>query len=179
MKFVNKKEIEFKRGYFTVNNKVMMPASELVYQVNKLANLSDVMKFIAENMDEIKAATDKKEVPTFTPRAMVSIKQTPSTPMLDEYVDKISGIMDEIESSAIFSKSKKIVEEDFPVLMEFAHEDDVLLTDDFNPSYKMMMNPLELNENSIVTFINTVMEARDFIAAVVPYADDKFPELYA
>lgn len=178
MQFINKKDIEFKRGYFVVDDKIMMPTPELVSQVNKLAYLNDVMKFIAENLDEIKAATEKKEVPTFTPQAVVSIKQTPNTPNLDEYVDKISSIMDEIEATAIFAKADKIVTEYFDALLEFAHEEDVLLSESFNHSFKMVMNPLNFDDEKIIDFINTVLEAKDYIALVVPHADEKFPELF-
>ena len=43
----------------------------------------------------------------------------------------------------------------------------------------MMMNPLNFDDEKIIDFINTVFEARDYIALVVPHADDKFPELFA
>lgn len=178
MQFVNKKDIEFKRGYFVVDNKIMMPASKVISEVNKLSDLNDVMNFINDNLDEIKAASEKKEMPKFVPEAKVSIKQTPNTPMLDEYVDKISNIMDEIETATTFAKADKIVENFFANILEFAHEDDVLLTDDFNPTYRMNMNPLNLSDEKIVDFINEVLAARDYIAVVAPCLADVLPELW-
>lgn len=178
MQFVNKKDIEFKRGYFVVDGKIMMPSTRVISEVNKLSDLNDVMQFINDNLDEIKAATEKKEMPVFVPKARVSIKQTPSTPMLDEYVDKISNIMDEIEATTIFAKTNKIVENFFANILEFAHEDDVLLTEDFNPTRKMNMNPLNLSDEKIVDFINTVLAAKDYIAAVAPRVADMLPELW-
>lgn len=178
MKFVNKKDIEFKRGYFVVDNKIMMPATKIISEVNKLSDLNDVMNFINDNLDEIKAASKKKEMPKFVPEAKVSIKQTPNTPTLDEYVDKISNIMDEIEAATTFAKADKIVENFFANILEFAHEDDVLLTDDFNPTHRMNMNPLNLSDEKIVDFINEVLAARDYIAAVAPCLADVLPELW-
>lgn len=178
MQFVNKKDIEFKRGYFIVDGKIMMPATSVISEVNQLSDLNDVMGFIKDNLDEIKAATEKKEMPVFTPKAKVSIKQTPNTPTLDEYVGKISDIMDEIETATIFAKADKIVENFFANLLEFAHEDDVLLTDDFNPTHRMNMNPLSLSDEEIVDFINAVLDAKDYIAAVAPRVVDMFPELW-
>lgn len=178
MQFVNKKEIEFKRGYFVVDNKIMMPASRVISEVNKLSDLNDVMGFINDNIDEIKAASEKKEMPKFVPEAKVSIKQTPNTPTLDEYVDKISNIMDEIETATTFAKADKIVENFFANILEFAHEDDVLLTDDFNPTNRMNMNPLNLSDEKIVDFINEVLAARDYIAAVAPCLAEVLPELW-
>lgn len=179
MQFVNKKDIEFKRGYFIVGTEIMMPTPELVSQVNKLSYLNDVMKFIKDNLDEIESAAEKKEMPVFTPKAKVTIKQTPNTPTLDEYVGKISNIMDEIETTTICAKADKIVVEYFNDLIEFAHEDDILLSESFNAGFKMSMNPLKLSDEDIVDFINAVLEARDHIAAVVPNAAAKFPELWA
>ena len=46
MQFVNKKDIEFKRGYFVVNGKIMMPATSVISEVNQLSELNDVMGFI-------------------------------------------------------------------------------------------------------------------------------------
>ena len=178
MQFVNKKDIEFKRGYFVVDNKIMMPSSNIISEVNILSELNDVMGFINDNLDEIKAATEKKEMPKFTPEAKVSIKQTPNTPTLDEYVDKISNIMDEIETATTFAKADKIVENFFANILEFAHEDDVLLTEDFNPARKMNMNPLNLSDEKIIDFINTVIDAKDYIAAVAPRVADMLPELW-
>lgn len=178
MQFVNKNDIEFKRGYFIVDGKIMMPPTRVISEVNKLSDLNDVMQFINDNLDEIKAATEKKEMPVFMPKARVSIKQTPSTPMLDEYVDKISNIMDEIETATTCAKADKIVGNFFTDLLEFAHEDDVLLTDDFNPTHKMNMNPLNLSDEEIVDFINTVLESKDYIAAVAPCLADVLPELW-
>lgn len=179
MQFVNKKDIEFKRGYFVVDGKIMMPVPKLVSQVNKLSDLNDVMHFINDNLDEIKAATEKKEMPVFVPKAGVRIEQTPDTPMLDEYVDKISNIMDEIETATIFAKSDKIVEEYFSNLLEFAHEDEVLLSETYNASYRMNVDPLNLSDENVVDFISSALEARDYIAAVDKTAHDKFPELWA
>lgn len=178
MQFVNKKDIEFKRGYFVVDNKIMMPATRVISEINKLSDLNDVINFINDNLDEIKDATEKKEMPKFTPRAKVSIKQTPETPTLDEYVDKISTIMDEIEASTTLAKADKIVENSFADLLEFAHEDDVLLTDDFNPTHKMNMNPLNLSDEDIVELINTGLDTRDYIAAVAPCLADVLPEFW-
>lgn len=178
MQFVNKKDIEFKRGYFIVDGKIMMPSTRIISEVNKLSDLNDVMQFINDNLDEIKAATEKKEMPVFMPKARISIKQTPNTPMLDEYVDKISNIMDEIKTATTCAKADKIVENFFTDLIEFAHEDDVLLTDDFNPTHKMNMNPLNLSGEEIVNFINTVLDAKDYIAAVAPCLADVLPELW-
>lgn len=178
MQFVNKKDIEFKRGYFVVDGKIMMPASKVISEVNKLSDLNDVMGFINDNLDEIKAASEKKEMPKFVPEAKVSIKQTPNTPTLDEYVDKISNIMDEIEAATTFSKADKIVENFFADILEFAHEDDVLLTDDFNPTHRMNMNPLNLSDEDIVDLINAVLDAKDYIAAVAPCLADVLPELW-
>lgn len=178
MQFVNKKDIEFKRGYFVVDGKIMMPATRVISEVNKLSDLNDVMGFIKDNLDEIKAASEKKEMPMFMPKAKVSIKQTPNTPTLDEYVDKISNIMDEIETATTFAKADKIVQNFFANLIEFAHEDDVLLTDDFNPTHRMNMNPLNLSDEDIVDFINVVLDARDYIAAVAPCLADVLPELW-
>ncbi len=179
MQFVNKKDIEFKRGYFIVGTEIMMPTPELVSQVNKISYLNDVMAFIKGNLDEIESAAERKEMPVFTPKANVTIKKTPNTPTLDEYVDKISNIMDEIETTTICAKADKIVAEYFNDLIEFAHEDDILLSESFNTNFKMFMNPLELSDEGIVDFINAVLEARDHIAAVLPNAYDKFPELWA
>lgn len=178
MQFVNKKDIEFKRGYFVVDGKIMMPTTGVISEVNKLSDLDDVMEFIKDNLDEIKAASEKKEMPKFMPKAKVSIKQTPNTPTLDEYVDKISNIMDEIEAATIFVKADKIVENFFDNLLEFAHEDDVLLTDDFNPTHRMNMNPLNLSDEELVDFINAVLDAKDYIAAVAPRVADMLPELW-
>lgn len=178
MQFVNKKDIEFKRGYFVVDGKIMMPATRVISEVNKLSDLNDVMGFIKDNLDEIKAASEKKEMPMFMPKAKVSIKQTPNTPTLDEYVDKISNIMDEIETATTFAKADKIVQNFFANLIEFAHEDDVLLTDDFNPTHRMNMNPLNLSDEDIVDFINVVLDAKDYIAAVAPCLADVLPELW-
>lgn len=178
MQFVNKKDIEFKRGYFIVDGKIMMPSSDVISEVNQLSYLNDVMSFIKDNLDEIKAASEKKEMPVFTPKAKVSIKQTPNTPTLDEYVDKISNIMDEIETATTFAKADKIVENFFANLLEFAHEDDVLLTDGFNPACKMNMNPLNLSDEEVVDFINAVLDAKDYIAAVAPRVADMLPELW-
>ena len=178
MQFVNKKDIEFKRGYFVVDNKIMMPSPDVISEVNILSELNDVMSFINDNLDEIKAASEKKEMPKFVPEARVSIKQTPDTPTLDEYVDKISNIMDEIEAATTFAKADKIVENFFANSLEFAHEDDVLLTEDFNPARKMNMNPLNLSDEKIIDFINTVIDAKDYIAAVAPRVADMFPELW-
>lgn len=178
MQFVNKKDIEFKRGYFVVDNKIMMPSTDVIAEVNRLSDLNDVMNFIDDNLDEIKAASEKKEMPKFTPKAKVSIKQTLETPTLDEYVDKISTIMDEIESTTILTKTDKIAENFFADLLEFAHEDDVLLTEDFNPTRKMKMNPLNINDEEIIDFINTVLKTKDYIAAVAPRVADMFRELW-
>lgn len=178
MQFANKKDIEFKRGYFVVEGKIMMPSANVVYEVNRLSELNDVMGFINDNLDEIKAASEKKEMPKFTPEAKVPIKQTPNTPTLDEYVGKISNIMDEIEVATTFAKADKIVENLFANILEFAHEDDVLLTDDFNPSYKMNTNPLKLSDEKIIDFVNSVLDAKDCIAAVAPRVADMFPELW-
>lgn len=178
MQFVNKKDIEFKRGYFVVDGKIMMPATRVISEVNKLSDLNDVMGFIKDNLDEIKAASEKKEMPMFMPKAKVSIKQTPNTPTLDDYVDKISNIMDEIETATTFAKVDKIVQNFFANLIEFAHEDDVLLTDDFNPTHRMNMNPLNLSDEDIVDFINVVLDAKDYIAAVAPCLADMLPELW-
>lgn len=178
MQFVNKKDIEFKRGYFVVDGRIMMPATRVISEVNKLSDLNDVMGFIKDNLDEIKAASEKKEMPMFMPKANVSIKQTPNTPTLDEYVDKISNIMDEIETATTFAKADKIVQNFFANLIEFAHEDDVLLTDDFNPTHRMNMNPLNLSDEDIVDFINVVLDAKDYIAAVAPCLADVLPELW-
>lgn len=178
MQFVNKKDIEFKRGYFVVDSKIMMPATRTISEVNKLSDLNDVMDFIKNNLDEIKAASEKKEMPKFMPKAKVSIKQTPNTPTLDEYVDKISNIMDEIEAATTFAKADKIVENFFANLLEFAHEDDVLLTDDFNPTHRMNMNPLNFSDEEIVDFINAVLDAKDYIAAVAPCLADVLPEFW-
>lgn len=178
MQFINKKDIEFKRGYFVVDGKIMMPSSDIISEVNILSELNDVMGFIKNNIDEIKAASEKKKMPKFVPEAKVSIKQTPNTPMLDEYVDKISNIMDEIETATTFAKADKIVENFFANILEFAHEDDVLLTEDFNPARKMNMNPLNLSDEKIIGFINTVIDAKDYIAAVAPRVANRFPELW-
>lgn len=178
MQFVNKKDIEFKRGYFIVDGKIMMPPPDVISEVNQLSYLNDVMSFIQSNLDEIKAASEKKEMPVFTPKARVSIKQTPNTPTLDEYVDKISNIMEEIETATTFAKADEIVEKFFASLLEFAHEDDILLTDDFNPAHKMHMNPLNLSDENIIDFINAVLEAKDYIAAVAPRVADMLPELW-
>lgn len=178
MQFVNKKDIEFKRGYFVVDGKIMMPATRVISDVNKLSDLNDVMGFIKDNLDEIKAASEKKEMPMFMPKAKVSIKQTPNTPTLDDYVDKISNIMDEIETATTFAKADKIVQNFFANLIEFAHEDDVLLTDDFNPTHRMNMNPLNLSDEDIVDFINVVLDAKDYIAAVAPCLADVLPEFW-
>lgn len=178
MQFVNRKDIEFKRGYFVVDGKIMMPAPRVISEVNKLSDLNDVMGFIKDNLDEIKAASEKKEIPKFMPKAKVSIKQTPNTPTLDEYVDKISNIMDEIETATTFAKADKIVENFFANLLEFVHEDDVLLTDDFNPTHRMNMNPLNLSDEEIVDFINAALDAKDYIAAVAPCLADVLPELW-
>lgn len=178
MQFVNKKDIEFKRGYFVVDNKIMMPASRVISEVNKLSDLNGVMGFINDNIDEIKAASEKKEMPKFVPEAKASIKQTPNTPTLDEYVDKISNIMDEIETATTFAKADKIVENFFANILEFAHEDDVLLTDDFNPTHRMNMNPLNFSDEKIIDFINEVLAARDYIAAVAPCLAEVLPELW-
>lgn len=178
MQFVNKKDIEFKRGYFVVDNKIMMPSSNVISEVNILSDLVDVMDFINDNLDEIKAASEKKEMPKFMPKAKVSIKQTPNTPTLDEYVGKISDIMDEIEAATTFAKADKIIENFFANLLEFAHEDDVLLTEDFNSTRRMNMNPLNLSDEKIVDFINTVLAAKDYIAAVAPRVADMLPELW-
>lgn len=178
MQFINKKDVEFKRGYFIVGTEIMMPTPELVSQVNKLSYLNDVMAFIKGNLDEIESATEKKEIPVFTPKT-ITIKQTPNTPTLDEHVDKISNIMDEIETTTICAKADKIIVEYFNDLIEFVHEDDLLLSESFNPNFKMSMNPLELSDEEVVDFINSVLEARDYIALVVPHADEKFPELFA
>lgn len=178
MQFVNKKDIEFKRGYFVVDGKIMMPATRVFSEVNKLSDLNDVMGFIKDNLDEIEAASEKKEMPKFMPKAKISIKQTPNTPALDEYVNKISTIMDEIEASTTLAKADKIVENSFADLIEFAHEDDVLLTDDFNPTHKMNMNPLNLSDEDIVDFINAVLDAKDYIAAVAPCLADVLPEFW-
>lgn len=178
MQFVNKKDIEFKRGYFVVDNKIMMPSSNVISEVNILSELNDVMSFINDNLDEIKAASEKKEMPKFMPKAKVSIKQTPNTPTLDEYVNKISNIMDEIEATTTFAKADKIVENFFANILEFAHEDDVLLTEDFNPTRRMNMNPLNLSDEKIVDFINEVLAARNYIAAVAPRVADMLPELW-
>lgn len=178
MQFVNKKDIEFKHGYFIVDGKIMMPSPDVVSEVNQLSHLNDVMSFIQSNLDEIKAASEKKEMPTFTPKAKVTVKQTPNTPTLDKYVGKISDIMDEIETATTFAKADKIVERFFAELLEFAHEDDVLLTEDFNPAHKMHMNALNLSDENIVDFINTVLEAKDYIAAVAPRVADMLPELW-
>lgn len=179
MQFVNKNDIEFKRGYFVVDGKIMMPSSDIISEVNQLSELNDVMGFIKDNIDEIKAASEKKEMPKFVPEAKVSIEQTPKTPMLDEYVDKISNIMDEIEAATIFAKADKIVENFFANLLEFAHEDDVLLTDEFNPTRRMNMNPLNLSDEDIIDFVNSVLDAKDYIAAVAPRVANMFPELWA
>lgn len=179
MQFVNKKDIEFKRGYFVVDNKIMMPASDVISEVNQFSDLDDVMVFIKDNLDEIKAASEKKEMPVFVPKDTVTTKRTTDTPTLDEYVDKISNIMDEIEAATIFAKADKIVENFFANLLKFAHEDDVLLTDESNPARKMNMNPLNLSVEEIVDFINEVLAARDYIAAVAPHIADRFPELWA
>lgn len=178
MQFVNKKDIEFKRGYFVVDGKIMMPTTGVISEVNELSDLDDVMGFIKDNLDEIKAASEKKEMPKFMPKAKVSIKQTPNTPTLDEYVDKISNIMDEIETATTFAKADKILENFFANLLEFAHEDDVLLTDDFNPTHRMNMNPLNLSDEELVDFINAVLDAKDYIAAVAPRVADMLPELW-
>jgi len=178
MQFVNKNDIEFKRGYFVVDSKIMMPSSNVISEVNILSDLSDVMDFINDNLDEIKAALEKKEMPKFMPKAKVSIKQTPNTPTLDEYVNKISNIMDEIEATTTFAKTDKIVENFFANILEFAHEDDVLLTEDFNPTRKMNMNPLNLSDEKIAVFINTVLAAKDYIAAVAPRVADMLPEIW-
>lgn len=178
MQFVNKKDIEFKRGYFVVDSKIMMPSTRVISEVNKLSDLNDVMGFIKDNLDEIESAAEKKEMPKFMPKAKVSIKQTPNTPTLDEYVDKISNIMDEIETATTFAKADKIVENFFADLLEFAHEDDVLLTEDFNPTHKMNMNPLNMSDEEIVDFINAVIDAKDYIAAVAPCLADVLPELW-
>lgn len=178
MQFVNKKDIEFKRGYFVVDGKIMMPSTDVISEVNQLSELNDVMGFIEDNLDEIKTATEKKEMPKFMPKAKISVKQTPDTPTLDEYVGKISDIMDEIESATIFAKTDKIVENFFANLLEFAHEDDVLLTDDFNPAHRMNMNPLNMSDEEIVNFINAVLKAKDYIAAVAPGVADMFRGLW-
>lgn len=178
MQFVNKKDIEFKRGYFIVDGKIMMPASKVISEINQLSELNDVMGFIDDNLDEIKAASEKKEMPKFVPKAKVSVKQMPNTPMLDEYVDKISNIMDEIETATTFAKADKIAENFFADVLEFAHEDDVLLTDDFNPIYKMNMNILNMSDEEIVDFINAVLAAKDYIAAVDPCIVNMLPELW-
>lgn len=178
MQFINKNDIEFKRGYFVVDGKIMMPSSNVISEVNILSDLVDVMDFINDNLDEIKAASEKKEMPKFMPKAKVSIKQTPNTPTLDEYVGKISNIMDEIEAATTFAKADKVVENFFANLLEFAHEDDVLLTEDFNPTRRMNMNPLNLSDEKIVDFINTVLAAKDYIAAVAPRVADMLPELW-
>lgn len=178
MQFVNKKDIEFKRGYFVVDGKIMMPSSDVISEVNQLLELVDVMDFIENNIDEIKAASEKKEMPKFIPNAKVSIKQTPNTPTLDEYVDKITNIMEEIEVATIFAKADKIVENFFANLLEFAHEDDVLLTDEFNPTHRMNTNPLNLSDENIINFVNSVLDAKDYIAAVSPRVANMFPELW-
>ncbi len=178
MQFVNKKDIEFKRGYFVVDGKIMMPSSDVISEINILSELNDVIDFINDNLDEIKAASEKKEMPKFVPKARVSIKQTPNTPTLDEYVDKISNIMDEIEASTIFAKTDKIVENFFANILEFAHEDEVLLTEDFNPARKMNMNPLNISDKDILHFINAAIDAKDYIAAVAPRVANMFPELW-
>lgn len=178
MQFVNKKDIEFKRGCFVVDGKIMMPSTDIIAEVNQLSELNDVMGFIKDNLDEIEVASEKKEMPKFMPKAKVSIKQTPNTPTLDEYVDKISTIMDEIEASTTLAKADKIVENSFANLLEFAHEDDVLLTDEFNPTRRMNMNPLNLSDEDIVDFINAVLDAKDYIAAVAPHVANMFPELW-
>ena len=178
MQFVNRKDIEFKRGYFVVDGKIMMPSSDVISEVNILSDLDDVMGFINDNLDEIKAASEKKEMPKFMPKAKVSVNRTIDTPALDEYVNKISNIMDEIEATTIFAKTDKIVENFFANILEFAHEDDVLLTEDFNPTRKMNMNPLNLSDKEIIDFINTVLAAKDYIAAVAPRVADMLPELW-
>lgn len=178
MQFVNKNDIEFKRGYFVVDGKIMMPSSDVISEVNQLSDLDDVMGFIKDNLDEIKAASKKKEMPVFVPKARVTIKQTPDTPTLDEYVDKISNIMEEIETTTIFAKTDEIVGNFFNNILEFAHEDDVLLTEDFNPARKMNMNPLNMSDEEIVDFINAVLDAKDYIAAVAPRVVDMLPELW-
>lgn len=178
MQFVNKKDIEFKRGYFVVDGKIMMPSSDIISEVNILSELNDILDFINDNLDEIKAASEKKEMPKFVPEAKVSIKQTPNTPKLDEYVNKISNIMDEIEAATIFAKTDKIIENFFANILEFAHEDDVLLTDEFNPTHRMNMNPLNFSDEKIVDFVNSVLDAKDYIAAVAPRVADMFPELW-
>ena len=178
MQFVNKKDIEFKRGYFVVDGKIMMPSSDIISEVNQLSELNDIMGFIKDNLDEIKAASEKKEMPVFVPKARVSIKQTPDTPTLDEYFDKITNIMEEIETTTIFAMTDEIVGNFFNNLLEFAHEDDVLLTEDFNPARKMNMNPLNLSDEEIVDFINAVLDAKDYIATVAPRITDRFPELW-
>lgn len=178
MQFVNKKDIEFKRGYFVVDGKIMMPSSDVISEVNILSDLNDVMDFIKNNIDEIKAASEKKEMPKFVPESKVSIKQPPNTPTLDEYVDKISNIMDEIEAATTFAKADKIVENFFANILEFAHEDDILLTDEFNPTRRMNMNPLNLSDENIIDFVNSVLDAKDYIAAVAPRVADMLPELW-
>lgn len=178
MQFVNKKDIEFKRGYFVVDGKIMMPSSDIISEVNIISDLNDVMSFIDDNLDEIKAVSEKKEMPKFMPKAKASIKQTPNTPTLDEYVGKISNIMNEIEATTIFAKTDKIIENFFDNLLEFAHEDDVLLTEDFNPTRRMNMNPLNLSDKEIVDFINSVLAAKDYIAAVAPRVADMLPEIW-
>lgn len=178
MQFVNKEDIEFKRGYFVVDGKIMMPSSDVISEVNLLSDLNDVMSFINDNLDEIKAASEKKEMPKFMSKTRVSIKQTPNTPTLDEYVNKISNIMDEIEATTIFAKADKIAENFFVNILEFAHEDDVLLTEDFNPTCKMNTNPLKLSDKEIIDFINSVLAEKDYIAAVSPRVADMLPELW-
>lgn len=178
MQFVNKKDIEFKRGYFVVDGKIMMPSADIIAEVNRLSELNDVMDFIENNIDEIKAASERKEMPKFAPNAKVPTKQTPDTPTLDEYVDKISNIMDEIEAATSFAKADKIVESFFADILEFAREDDVLLTDEFNPAHRMNMDPLNLSDENIIDFVNSVLDAKDCIAAVAPRVADMFPELW-
>lgn len=178
MQFVNKKDIEFKRGYFVVDGKIMMPSSDVISEVNQLSELNDVMGFIDDNLDEIKAASEKKKMPKFTPKAKVSIKRTTDTPTLDEYVDKISNIMDEIEAATTFAKADKIIENFFANILEFAHKDDILLSDEFNPTRRMNMNPLNLSDEEIIDFVNSVLDTKDYIAAVAPRVADMFPELW-
>nr|DAQ90975.1 MAG TPA: hypothetical protein [Caudoviricetes sp.] len=180
MKFVNKADVEFKRGYFTVDGEIVHPGTDFVGEIHTLDYLNKLMLFVDAHEEEIDAASGNVEMPRFEykePKVRYSNKE--ETPKLDAYVKNIEEIFDELDDVKNAKLFSTIADKYFSKLIEFVGNDDFVVVENTRAITPMPMDVLDLTNEKLEKFLAAIVETRMDMVKVDPEIVSLLPALYS
>lgn len=149
-KLVNKKDVEYRNGFYLYKDNVISIGDDIKFQTRKLERAYQKGKLIDKNSKA--TMPEQVDINQFISEHDAVMVSKPKTPQLDKSAKEATKRLNEIESLENYEDSNNLIEAEFKDLACLVSSNEVLITDCYTgrEDHKLLGNVCELTEEQFL-----------------------------